>query len=310
MKSIDATLLSHYQLDATTLCRLVRVQTKGGVALGFTDLDVDVIYDDGNGAVTYSSTNGFVPSRFQASADTAVDNAEISGVIADSGITEAQVEAGLFDGARVWIYEVNYMDLTTGRHNVMGYGRLGQTRFSRGMCVTEFRSLTQLLKQTISDLYSLTCRARFGSMPIGTGDGSFEERYPCGKAFTWTSGTVTSVGANPRLTFADTGLTEADDYFEMGVVEWLTGNNAGAQMEVDAHASDTLTFALPMAYAIEVGDTYRVRKDCSKEWDDDENGCLFHWGADRALHFRGEPDIPVSDGGQSMVPGAQISRTG
>jgi hypothetical protein len=79
---------------------------------------------------------------------------------------------------------------------------------------------------------------------------------------------------------------------------------------VDTHASDAFALALPMAYAIQVGDTFQARKDCSKEWDDAANGCLFHWAADRALHFRGEPHIPVADGGQNMVPGAQITRSG
>ena len=54
--------------------------------------------------------------------------------------------------------------------------------------------------------------------------------------------------------------------------------------------------------------TFRVRKDCSKVHDDADNGCTFHWGTDWPLHFRGEPLIPVSDGGSNMAPGAQITR--
>ena len=98
------------------------------------------------------------------------------------------------------------------------------------------------------------------------------------------------------------------DYYALGVVEWLTGANAGAQMEVDSNTGGAFNLSLPMAYAVAVGDTFRVRKDCNKVWDDASNGCSFHWGADRANHFRGFPDIPVADGGASMIPGAQISR--
>lgn len=308
MKTIPAAVLSHLAEDATTLCRLLRIRTKSGTVIGFTNLDVDIIFDDGDGDVTYWSSYGFVPSRFQASADMAVDNAEFEGVLNDLGITEQQIAAGLFDMARFHVYEINYMDPVAGEFHWVSSGRLGATRFSQGMWITESRSLTQLLKQTLSRLYSLTCRARFGSFPLGTGGGVFEERFPCGKAFTWVGGTVTSVGANPRRVFTDTALTQADNYFMDGVVEWLTGNNAGAQMEVDSHASDTLTLALQMPYAIQVGDTFRVRKDCSKQWDDADNGCLFHWGADRKDHFRGEPHIPVADGGANMVPGAQVTR--
>jgi uncharacterized phage protein (TIGR02218 family) len=216
LKTIPIALQSHLDGDATTLCQLTRIETKDGTVYGFTDLDMDVVYDDGDGSVTYSSENGFTPSRVQASADLAVDNAELAGLVMDAGITEPQIRAGLFDYARVKVYRVNYMDLTQG-HEVIASGTAGETIFSNNGWRTEFRSLTQQLKQPISKLYSLTCRVPFGSAK-------------CGKAFTWVSGTVTAVGANTKRQFTDTALTQADGYFDMGVVEWLTGNNAGAQM--------------------------------------------------------------------------------
>lgn len=317
MKQIPALLQADYDQDATTLCLIVRLLTKAGDLYCWTSLDADVVYDpaaydphgtgDDWGSATHRADNGFTPSRFQASADMAVDNAELQGFFQDTGITLQQVSAGLFDGAAVRVYQINYMAPEHG-HEVMEYGRAGQTKFAQSFWITEFRSLMQLLKQPISNLYSITCRARFGSKAIGTGDGSFEERFPCGKAFTWVSGTVTSVGTNTRLTFTDSALTQADAYFDGGVVEWLTGSNAGAQMEVEAHAADQITMALPMPFAVQVGDTFRVRKDCSKVHDDATNGCAFHWGTEWPLHFRGEPLIPVADGGSNMAPGAQITR--
>lgn len=315
MKTIPIALQTHLNQDATTLCQLTRIETKNGSVFGFTDLDIDVIYDDGNGYVTYQSENGFTPSRLQASADLSVDNAELAGLVMDTGITEAQIRAGLFDYAKVRIYRVNYEDLSQG-HEIIATGTAGETQFSASGWKTEFRSLTQQLKQPISRLYSLTCRAKFGSQPVGTGPDSdgfvLEERYPCGKRFTWSADTtVTSVTS--RTVFAGASLSEPDSYYDLGVVEWLTGNNAGAQMEVNAfennsNAGGQIELSLPMAYQVEIGDTFRARKDCSKEWDDAANGCLFHWGSERALHFRGEPDIPIADGGQNMVPGAQITR--
>lgn len=312
MKTIPIALQNHLNQDATTLCLLTRVELKSGEVIGFTDLDEAIVYDDGDGPVTYSAENGFTPSRLQTSADLSVDNAELTGLVTDSGFTEAQIRAGLFDYAKVRVYRVNYMSMSDG-HEIIATGTAGETTFSENGWRTEFRSLTQQLKQPISSLYSLTCRARFGSMPIGTDDGSFEEKYPCGKAFTWVDGTVTSVGANVRLNFTDTSATEADEFYNNGVTEWLTGDNAGVQMEVDTYAHNsnvdaTFNLILPLPYPIQVGDTYRRRKDCSKEWDDAENGCLFHWGAERSDHFRGEPHIPIADGGQSMVPGAQVAR--
>jgi uncharacterized phage protein (TIGR02218 family) len=212
----------------------------------------------------------------------------LQGWVSATGITEQQIRAGLFDYATVKIYRVNYMDLSQG-HEVMASGTAGETRFSANGWRTEFRSLTQQLKQPISNLYSLTCRAQYGDAR-------------CGKAFVWVSGTVTSVdGTEPDRIFTDTALTQPDDHFNLGVVEWLTGDNAGAQMEVDSHASDVLTLSLPLAYPVSVGDTFRVRQDCDKTF------AMCRDTHANAVNFRGEHLIPVADGGTNQIPGAQVS---
>lgn len=318
MKTIPISLQNHLDEDATTLWLLTRVETKDGTVFGFCEGDEDFVYDDGDGAVTYQAENGFTPSRLQGTADLSVDNAEIAGVVRDNGITMAQIRAGLFDYAKLRIYRVNYLNPSAG-HEIVDVGTAGETVFSDVGWRTEFRSLKEQLRQPLSDLYTLTCPARFGSQPIGTGPDSsgeqpFEERFPCGKEFTWFNGTVTDV--NSTTEFEAPALSQAHDFFTLGVVDWITGDNAGAQMEVELYARDssvlvpTVTLALPMPSPIQSGDTFRIRKDCSKVWDDTENGCMFHFGADWKDHFRGQPDIPVADGNQNMVPGAQIARSG
>jgi uncharacterized phage protein (TIGR02218 family) len=319
MKSIPISLQSHYDQDATTTCLVTRILTKSGDLYGFTDLDADIIYnpatvDPGNtgddwGSATHSSLQGFTPSRWQKSADTAVDNAELSGVIIPGGISLAQIRAGLFQGATIRVYRVNYMDLTQG-HDLVDYGRLGETRLSRSMFSTEFRSLMGLTKQPISVQYSTDCRAHFGSKAIGTGDGSFEERHPCGKDFVWDDGVVTSLGSNARRIFIASALTATGDFYSPGVVRFTSGANAGFEMEVDDYNGDTktITLALALPYTIAADDEFEIRQDCSKLWDDDQHGCLYHYGSDRVYHFQGEPHIPVADGGSNMVPGAQITR--
>ncbi|MFC0677531.1 DUF2163 domain-containing protein [Lysobacter korlensis] len=301
MKTIPATLQAHYDEPATTTTYLCRMQCKDGTVLGFTSLDADLTFNDGAGPVLYRADNGFRADRMQATADLAVDNTDLHGWVADTGITEQQIRAGLFDYARIRIYRVNYLDLAAG-HEIIATGTAGETKFSGSKWSLEFRSLTQQLKQPISKLYSRTCRAKFGSQPVGTAGEQPTERHPCRKAWTWIAGTVTAVNATePDRLFTDTGLTQAQHHFVPGVVEWVTGQNAGAQMEVDAFAAGAVTLTLPLAYPIAAGDTFRIRQDCDKTF----SMC----GARHAntLNFRGEHLIP-NDGGQSMVPGAQIER--
>lgn len=296
MKTIHSQLLTHLAGESMTTCLLVRLETKDGTVYGFTNLDEDVAYDDLDGSVDYLSDNGFTPSRIESGADLAVDNGEMMGWVSATGITEEQIRSGLFDYATVKVYRVNYNDLTAGRHEIVAVGTAGQTRFDHTGWITEFRSLTQQLKQPLSSLYSVTCTAQFGDTR-------------CGKALTWTSGTVTSVGAETDRIFTDTSLTAVDGFYLPGVVEWLTGDNAGFQMEIDEHASDQLTLSMPMPYPIQVGDTFRVRQDCNKvalTIGDKPGDCKDKHN--NLTRFRGQNFLPVADGGKSLIPGAEISR--
>lgn len=293
MKTISSGLMAHKRLPSTTLCRLMLVKCKDATVFGFTDLDIDVIYDDGNGAVTYEASRGFTPSAIQLDGGLTVQNADLTGIIAtlDTGIDKDTIRSGKLDGALVKIYQVNYTDLTQG-HEWLGYGNLGQVTYQDGEYIAEFRSRSQILKQVnVCELYSLTCRAQYGDAR-------------CGKALAWVAGTVTAQGGDTISGFADASLTQPDGYFVPGIVEFLTGQNAGRSIEVTGFAGGFVSLLLPVYYPIIVGDTYRIRIDCNKHGD--ETGCKStdRWGAEWWAHFRGEPNIPVGDAVQT--PGAQV----
>ena len=312
MKSIPIALQTHLNQDATTWCYLCQVRTKSGVVLGFSGLDVDVVYDDGAGEVTYRADNGgFAPDRIQAAADLAVDNTEMEGWISDTGITEQQIRAGLFDYARVKIYRVNYMDLSQG-HEIMAFGTLGETKFSRTGWRCEFRSLKQQLKQPVNRMYSLLCPARFGSKPIGTGGPQPEEKLYCGKDWVWVDGTVSSVDAEePDRIFEDDSATEATGYFLPGVIQWLTGDNAGHESDIESYVLSggvgEFQVSLPLPFPAQPGDTYRRRQDCNKiavGTEEVPGDCKNKHN--NLLMFRGQHLIPLADASSSMIPGADV----
>lgn len=298
-KVIPAQLLTHKALQTTTLCRLLKVRCKDGTLFGFANLDQDVAYNDnsGDGSITYKSANGFTPMRLASAAGTSVDNTDLAGVVADLsafGITEEQIRSGLLDYADAYVYEVNYNDLTTGRHETKARGNCGNVTNSGEEFRAEFRSLTQRYKQALGKVTSITCRAQFGDAD-------------CGKSFTWVAGTVTAVsGTEPDRIFTDSSLAQAASYFVPGVMEWLTGDNAGLQVEVETFASGVVSMSLPTYFNVAIGDTFRIRQDCSKEWDDATHGCLYHWSTARPSHFRGEPHIPLGQEGALGTPGAEI----
>lgn len=290
MKSIDATLLAHQAQKVTTVCVLFLVECNGpftGTVLAFTDLDIPVTYNDGNGARTYTPDNGFTPQRFAQSSTLGVDTGEVIGGIAALGVTEQQVRAGIFRSARMTAYQVNYNDLTTGRHEVLAYGRAGRTVYGALEWITEFRSLSQQLKQPIVEYYDPTCPARFGDAR-------------CGKAFTWTSGEVTSVGPETDREFGDTSIVAASGFYDSGVVLFTSGANAGFEMEVDVYTTGSFVLKLPLPYPMAISDNYDVRQDCIKTYD----YCnTVHANKGR---FRGQALMPIE--GAAMVPGNEIDR--
>ena len=317
MKQTNATLQAHKGQSSTTLTDLLLVDPDGA-RQGYTLLDTDVVYDDGNGAVTFKARTGFESSAMQASSDLGVDNAEattlmpIAGFLSE-GFTQAQVDAGELDKTPFVVYQVNYKDLTPSSHEIMHGGTVGEqvTKFGQ-FTVLELRSLAQQAKQTIGELDSLTCRAKFGSMPIGTGGGVVEERFPCGFDISglWVTGTVEAIGVETDREFTDaTALTQAVNYFAPGVCEWLTGSNAGQKCEVESFAlGGAVSLQFPTVNPILLGDTYRIRPDCTKR-KTGHNSCKdTFWLTDWFNHFRGEPAIPVAEAAKLLSPGAALPK--
>lgn len=295
MKNIPIALRNHLAQDATTWCFLLLVLCKDGTVLGFTNLDADVTYDAGGGAVVYRADNGFTPSRLQMTADAQVDNAEFEGWIQDSGITEQKIRAGLFDFARVRGYRVNYKDLAQGHETILR-GTLGETKFTETGWITEFRSLTQQLMQDTGARFSLTCRAKFGSTYA-------DERYPCTKPFTWVSSLVTVVDPDePRRVFVAAGLAQPNGHFRYGVLVWTSGDNAGRSVEVETNTAGEVQLVFDLPYLIHEGDTFDIRQDCDKTFQYCKEVHGWH------LFFRGEHLIRLADASNVMVPGANITR--
>lgn len=303
-KYIPSVLLDHYRQDAVTLCLLTRIRKKDGTLQGYTDLDIDVTYDpatydpggtgDDWGSLVHKASNGgaFL-SQLQQAANLTVDNAEVSLLPGTESLSVEQALAGEYDNADVRFYRVNYADLSMG-HECVDVGKLGNCRVSGQVAIVEYRSLTQQLKQPDSRLYLINCEHKFAGPR-------------CGKTPTWVDGEVTAVDPVNALRIFGSDVSATDGFYVPGVIEWLTGDNAPRQMEVDQNTGGTFALALPMLFPIQIGDTFRVRQDCSKVWGDAEHGCIYHYdAATRALKFGGYPDIPVADGGVAMIPGAQV----
>lgn len=234
-RTIPIALQPHIRGDATTLCIIVKIipVQPGYDPFGITTLDHDIEYDDGNGLLNYSAAVGAEPSNLQSSADLSVAGGETKQLqpVFDTPMTEAQLAAGACDYAKFVVYIINYNDLTSGNHVIYQTGTLGRnSQTDNGLSWTaELRGLTQPLKQSITEKWSLTCRAVFGST-VRTA----QSRYPCNFPLDtlWSNGVVLSVGVDDtQLFYAENVATHYND--GPGLVEWLTGANAGRSDETE-----------------------------------------------------------------------------
>lgn len=309
-RTVPPALQAYMQGNGLAMCKLVKIgPLQDGTFRYLAMLDRAVAYDDGDGEATYIARTGAQMSAFVSSADMGVDNAEMDSLppvdaFPLEGVTAAQIQAGDLDKVPYVVYCMCYEDPSLG-HFIWAGGTIGEQRIKGTSLINlEQRSLSNQLKQIIGEVDSTTCRAKFGSQPIGSG-ADVEERFPCGYdlAAEWVAGTVTGEAVEPDIAFADSSLLQAADYFAPGLVEWLTGTNAGIETEVEAFAGGVVSLAYPTPQPIEVGDTFRIRRQCTKAWTG-HNSCDTFWQDEKPLHFRGEPHIPIGDGGSLNSPGA------
>lgn len=311
MRTIPIALQAHLDSDATSTCHLLRIAPvrAGYSVVGLTDLDVDVAYNDGDGAVSYLAPVGFTSSALVTTSDFSVDNAETQSLFPEyevPQVSEADIRAGAYDYAAFKLYLVNHADLTQG-HVLLMTGTLGEMKTVDGVAFFgELRSLFQQFRQSIVERDSLTCRATFGSQAADSPDAATApkiERFPCGVVVDglWQEGAVTQLGVEGTRVFRDASLISGVNAFAPGIVEWLSGANTGRQQEVEANTEGGLiTLAFPTAFDIAEGDTFRIRPDCTKAWGGDRSCYSYN----NRLNFRGEPFIPVGDAGATSIPGA------
>lgn len=299
-RTVPPALQAHLDKAATTTCRLLKFSLTNGQVFGLTTLDKDVVYDDGtdtNGAVTYVATNGFDPSAIAADLGYSVSNAEGYALVSQTvaGVTPEMVRAGELDDATWICYLVNFEDLSMG-HVILDAGDVGEIRLRHGMVwMPELLSYIVRLKQPIGGVWSRTCRAIFGT-PADSQTG-------CGVDITplWVAGTVSSVGGETDREFTGSAVATLPAANYPARVQFLTGDNAGREYATEDVTGLTVSLIETTGYAIQVGDTYRMRQDCQKRYTED---CIGIWT--NGPNFKGEPLIPVGDGQQGQTPGAQL----
>lgn len=289
MKQIPILMKDSLKKGGRDTCFLMKIVSKQtGVVYPFTSLDAALKFDDGEHDVWYVPQQSMYPQNMQFSADMEVDNTELHGWFDD--VVEQAMNAGLLGSAEVTIYRVNYLHPEYGAE-LVSYGVVGRIEFTASTDSErkiEFKGLDHLLKTKKNKVYSLTCRNDFGDRR-------------CGMPLLWESATVSEV-FDQYFVFKVTGVARPDNWFNFGVVQFASGENALAELEIETWSADgwiKLSFVPP--YPIAPGTLLRLRQDCDKR----AVTCIAYGNI---INMAAEHLTPVQD--QSlMVPGAYIKST-
>ena len=282
-----------------------------GATLRFTSYDLPLSL----GATTYPSNmivrRGAISSRVGLDSQSVdielTPQADATSAPTVGGLPFLQaVRQGFLDGARLTVRKVfmstpaSGLPVNTNGESVVWYvGTVSDA--------TAGRQSARLSVE--SDLARLNIQMPRNVLQPGCVHSLFDGGCTLLKSTFTVAGTITSTGPNSAGSFT-TGLTQATDWFSLGVLTFTSGANAGLSRTVRSHANTNgvVTLVSPFPSAPATGDTFNIVPGCDKQ----QATCSGKFA--NLAHFRGFPYVPVPetlyDGGSVTAPAPQIGGQG
>jgi hypothetical protein len=274
----------------------VEVPASGGTYLcGETSGDGNAGDSGPGGGLTFTAV--------EIKADGSPNNSQVTGFLSDSGISEHDVRAHLYDNATFELRAVNWSDLTMGDLKLLS-GTIGDIEMKNGQYQMELRGWTQKLTTTCGSLYGPNCRAELFGGGIEGIDPTNHWKCRLNRADWVQNGTVGSspdlmtivptVAGSPAVTTllmvgssTPTDLAPAG-WFDHGVITFTSGALDGYSFEIAVWDGLVLSLyaATPMPFAPAPGDTFEIEPGCDKT----PNTC--HTKFVNIINFAGEANIP------------------
>jgi hypothetical protein len=124
---------------------------------------------DGGYLVTHQMSELMIKAIFETSpmrqlasiTSISSDALDAYGIIDSQAISEKDILNGLYDGAEVSIFLIDYLNPGHGKI-IIRSGYIGDIQIKGQQFVAQIRGLTQACEKEIGELYSPLCRAKFG----------------------------------------------------------------------------------------------------------------------------------------------------
>lgn len=161
-KSLSAARLAHIAQETQTNAEFARIVRTDGTTIGATSHVEDVTLN----SVTYISAAGYTPTAHSTDETLRPNTVDVEGALGIAGVARADIEAGLYDYASVFIFATSYLAPVVDEHPLYA-GKWGRVTLHEGRFVTEFHSLTDHLHQNIGRTHQASCDAVLGDSSCG-----------------------------------------------------------------------------------------------------------------------------------------------
>lgn len=261
---------------------LYTITPAGGSALRYTACDRDVIWT----GTTYASggpliTRGTMKQSLGLQVETLDLSIDIKPTNLYLGVPLLkQLSAGVLDGARFQLDRlfgsqfgawVDSVTLFTG--NIADIKELGRTR-----CSLQVRSRLELLNNSLPRmLFQPSCRWSLYDSGCTLSKGAFT--------------TTKTVASGSTALTIKSNATQANGYYDLGTIAFLTGPNTGVSATVKQYLNASGTFMLhtPLPNTPGTGDTFSASAGCDKL----RSTCSGKFS--NLINFGGMPFIPVPE---------------
>lgn len=260
------------QSGSTRLCRCFRLTRLDGHVLGFTDHDEDVTLD----GLRCLAGAALSATEAASTLGTSPDEMEAHGAFSDDAITEADLSAGVYDGAKVEVFDVDWSAPDT-RH-LLGRYTVGEVERGALGFRAELRSMSATLDRPTGRVHTSLCDVRrLGDSRCGVNLRPWQ-----------SAATVSAVnGTEVQVTGLD-GFPSG--FFDRGTIRWDTGSNAGAEADVRVNLNSggavTLSLWREPVGVPQPGDVLTVFAGCDRT----AATCRNRFG--NLANFRGFPHMP------------------
>lgn len=230
--------------------------------------------------MTFRANTGLSASQIESALGLGVGGAEAAGALTDGGLLESDLLNGLYDGASVEIWLVDWSQVDD--RTLLDVATIGEIRRGENVFSAELRSSAHVFDQQQGRAFQRGCAADLGDARCGVDLG--------GAAFQATGAVVSFEGGVLTL---DLTASFETGFFAGGALAFISGANAGARLTIKTHIQNGLRATVGLwsapGAAVAVSDAVSLIAGCDKS----PSTCRRKF--DNIVNFRGFPHMPGND---------------